>query len=159
MSRKKKRILIGVVIAVLVLGGIGVYAASSYGSQSDPLITKSYLDQVLTPDMEARIQEEVDAALSAYQGQTGGDAFTVVTLSQGQKITCGVGCEIMLRIGTAKAAGADYPVLVDTTTAESVSNGQALTANHLYMVTIKGNGVTATASTVKLLIKGEYTIS
>lgn len=159
MSMMKKRLLICAAVAVLILGGAGVYAATSYGSQSDPLITKSYLDQVLTPDMEERFQAELDAALSAFEGQASGDEFTVLTLTQGQKLTCGVGCEIMLRIGTAKATGADYPVLVDTTNADSVSDGTALTVNHLYMVTIKGNGITATAATVKVLVKGDYTVS
>lgn len=159
MSKKKKRLMICIAAAVLLLGGAGVYAATAYGTQSDPLITKSYLDQVLTPDMEERFQTELDSALSALEGQASGDEFTVLTLSQGQKVTCGVGCEIMLRIGTAKTTGPDYPVLVDTTTGESVADGQALTANHLYMVTIKGNGITATAATVKVLIKGDYTVS
>lgn len=158
MSRRKKRFLICALAAVLLLGGAGVYAASSYGSQSDPLITRSYLEQVLTPDIEELVREELDAALVDYE-MSAGDEFIVLTLTQGQKLTCGVGCEIMLRIGTAKATGADYPVLVDTTNGESVASGTALTANHLYMITIKGNGITATASTVKVLIKGEYTVS
>lgn len=159
MSKKKKRLMICVAAAVLLLGGIGVYAATAYGTQSDPLITRSYLDQVFAPDMEALFQAELDSAVSALEGQVSGDEFTVLTLSQGQKVTCGVGCEIMLRIGTAKSTGADYPVLVDTTTGDSVADGQALTANHLYMVTIKENGITATSATVKVLIKGDYAVS
>ena len=37
--------------------------------------------------------------------------------------------------------------------------GGALTANHLYMATIADRTVQATAATVKLLVRGEYTVS
>jgi len=39
------------------------------------------------------------------------------------------------------------------------SGGTSLTANHLYLVTIEGHGVTATAATVRLLVRGSYSIA
>ena len=85
--------------------------------------------------------------------------FAVISLTKGQTVSCGVGCEVMLRIGSAEALGADYPVLVDSTNGDSVSNGSALKSNHLYLVTIAGNGFKATAGTTKLLIRGNYTVN
>lgn len=154
MSKKKKTLIICLAAAVLVLAGVTVYAATSYGTESDPLITKSYLDEVLLPELEESFQQELDSALAG----SGGGSFTVLTLSKGQTVTCEVGCEILLRIGTASVVAGDTPGLVDTTTAGTLNNGGALTANHLYMVTIKGHGITATANTVKVLISGSYTV-
>ncbi len=156
----KKKIITIVICAVLAFAALSVfvYAAVSYGSKDDPLITKSYLDEVLQPQLEKDFRAEMEEALANVETASGED-FVVITLTNGQTVTCGVGCEVMLRIGSASALGPDFPVLVDTTSGESVSDGSAMKANHLYMVTIKGNGFKATAGTTKLLIKGDYTIN
>lgn len=159
----KRKIIIAALCLAAGLAALSaaVYAAVSYGSQDDPLITKSYLDKVLRPQLEEEFRAELDAALEdAAGGETGGGGgdYVVISLKSGQTVSCGVGCEVMLRIGSASAQGADYPVLVDTTTGESVADGSAMKANHLYMVTIAGNGFRATAATTKLLIRGEYTV-
>ena len=151
---KKKRIIAVLVITVLALAGGMAYAFSGYGTQDDPLITKSYLDSILTEQIMAQAQEKLDAAESSRQG-----AFTVLTLTNGQTVTCEPGCEIMLRIGSAMAHGADSPVLVDTTSASSLEDGGALERNHLYMATITGNGIMAASATVKVLICGSYTVN
>ena len=80
-------------------------------------------------------------------------------LKKNQTVTCAVGTEIMPRIGTVKSFGPDNPRLVDETTGKTVPEaGTTLEKNHMYMVTIKNNGIKA-ASDAKVLIHGEYTIS
>lgn len=152
INSKRLKILL-LALLVLVVAGVTVYAASSYGSQSDPLITKSYLDKVLTPEL----MEQFDKQLADAGGA--GATFEVVTLSKGQKLTCQVGCQVMLRIGSAYASGPDNPVLVDTTSGTTLANGGAMTKNHLYMVTIVNNGLTASETGTKVLVSGSYTIS
>ena len=155
MRTSKIKIIICVLLALCAIAGITVYAAYNYGTKDDPLITKSYLDEVLTPELMAEFNAQLDAA----EGSSGDGVFTVVTLSKGQTVKCQVGCEIMLRIGAAYASGPDSPVLVDTTEGTTLENGGALVKNHLYMATIVNNGLTATADVTKVLISGEYTIS
>ena len=41
----------------------------------------------------------------------------------------------------------------------ALNNGSALVQNHLYMMTIEGRGVRATAGTTKLLVRGSYTVA
>jgi hypothetical protein len=48
---------------------------------------------------------------------------------------------------------------VDTTAGGCLDSGGSLSANHLYLVTIDGGGLKATASTVKVLARGSYTVS
>ena len=40
-----------------------------------------------------------------------------------------------------------------------LAGGAALVQNHLYMMTVEGRGVKATAATTKLLVRGSYTIA
>ena len=147
-------------LAILLAVGITVYAAANYGSREDPLITKSYLDSVVQPELEAELQTRLEAAL-AQTGTDGGGDFTVLTLQNGQRITAGVGTEVLPRFGSVLAYAYDSAdvAVVDTTAAVSVMNGAALSANHLYMVTIRGNGFTAASDNTKVLISGEYTVS
>lgn len=86
-------------------------------------------------------------------------SYSVVTLTSGQTLALGVGCEVMLRVGTATLAANTDPGLIDVSTGGTLNNGGALTANHLYMSTIADRTVQATAATVKLLVRGEYTVS
>ena len=106
--------------------------------------------------------EELTTQFEQLAGQsgTGGSAsYQVVTLSAGQRMNLGLGAEVMLRVGSATAGAAVNPALVDTTTGENLNHGGALVQNHLYMMTIEGRGVRATAATTKLLVRGSYTIA
>ena len=175
----KRKIAIGVVVLLVIVmfSGAVFYALASPGSESDPFITLGFLNDVFGPSMmenitraesdlsesfdsritelESQLQAAIDSS-SAMPGEA--DVFTVVTLSRGQTVTCLVGTEIMLRIGTATGTGSE-PALVNYTKGETLSAGAALTANHMYLVTIEGNGVRATADLVRVLIRGHYTIS
>ncbi len=156
MKNKKLITILSIVLAVVIIAGVSAYAATSFGTSSDPLITLSYLEKTLTPQLLEQFGDELETALAA-NGST--STYSVVTLSNGQKLIGEVGCEIMLRIGSASVSASDSPGLVDTTNAASLNDGSALTANHLYMVTIAGNGIKATASTVKVIVRGSYTIA
>ena len=152
----KKTVISLIALAVILLAGIGVYAAGNYGTKDDPLITKSYLDAVVKPELQKQLQTELNAAVNELRGGSG--EFTVVTLYNGQTVSCGVGTEIVPRLGSVKANGASAPALIDTTTGNSISAGTVLSANHLYMVSIEGNGITAAADNTKVLISGVYTV-
>lgn len=69
----------------------------------------------------------------------------MVTLTSGQVLTGDIGCEVMLRVGTAVCVSPSSPGLIDETAATALNNGSALVQNHLYMMTIEGRGVRATA--------------
>ena len=167
-----------------VLAGLcltaGVALGAGEGTQSDPLVTLSYLTQTVTPsildqvdEQAAQRQQELQTQLqSAIQGYTaqmeaalGGSGgaqytstYTVVTLTSGQQLNMEVGCEVMLRIGTAACVSSSSPGLIDTTTGATLNDGGALTTNHLYMATIADRAIRATAGTVKVLVRGGYTI-
>ena len=155
--KKKRLIITGIVLAAAIIAGIAVYAAGGYGSQEDPLVARSYLESVLRPELEKEMKSELDEAVREMHSGSGD--FSVVKLSSGQTVTGEVGCQILPRLGSVQAVGASAPALVDTTSGSTVASGTALTANHLYMVSIAGNGITATADNTYVLLSGGYSIS
>ena len=143
----------------------GVSLAVEPGSATDPLVTLSYLNDVFLGQIMTKVDQKITARNSQLLQQSGGAGgmsgveFAVVTLSKGQVLTGDIGCEVMLRVGTASCVSPSNPGLIDETTAASLNNGGALAANHLYMMTIEGRGVKAGSDTTKLLVRGSYTIA
>ncbi|MDR0862424.1 MAG: hypothetical protein LBN30_06600 [Oscillospiraceae bacterium] len=177
--KKTRIIIVAAIFIALVLGtGAVMLAAGNYGSQEDPLITMSYLNDKFKPELLAALAEEITKAqaevdaqlnqkLAELSGatpapvqtvQTAPETFELVTLTANQTVKCAVGTELLLRIGTANGTGSS-PALIDSTTGDTLASGASLAANHMYMATIADNGITATSDTVKLLIRGDYTIS
>ena len=156
MNKKTLKILLAA-LALLAAVGATVYAAGNYGSRDDPLITRSYLDEVVQPELEQELQTELETALT---DTTERGVFKLLTLKTGQKVICAVGTELLPRFGeyTAYAYDAADVALVDTTAGKPVDSGTKLTANHLYMVTIRDNGLTAATDNAKVLVSGVYRI-
>lgn len=151
--------LIGL-LAVSCVARSGRFACGwSPGSATDPLITLSYLNETFMGQIMDRVDQKI-AQRNSGLGQSGaGMEFSVVTLSKGQVLTGDIGCEVMLRVGSATCVAASTPGLVDETSGSTLSGGGALAANHLYLNDCgEIRGVKAGADTVKLLVRGTYTI-
>lgn len=186
-----------------LLMAVGCYAiAAEYGSQSDPLVTLSYINEVLLPQTKSELDEKLTQTVSSYDqtlqqktqeleqyvdrqvrnyssgqldsavidqiaaavvqqmgGASGGSAvWAVVQIPAGGRVTCGVGCQVILRSGAAVCAAAGSPGLVDLSDAETLENGKGLQANHLYIANAEGRGFTS-AQGCSVLIAGDYTVA
>lgn len=168
------------VLTLLAVSG-AITVAATQGSQTDPLVTLSYLTDVFTPSVLTQVDtqteqsrqdyvDKLDASVSGYStqmeellgGLSGSEgqssaAFSVVDLAQGQKLTGGVGCEVLLRVGTASCVSPGSPGLIDSTDGSTLENGKALVKNHLYLFTIEGRSISVSTD-VKVLVRGTYTI-
>ena len=182
---KKKMIKLTAVLAlVLVVAGISAYATA--GGKNDPLVSLSYLNETFLntvtekvqgmiksrdSELKAELSKEIAAAERELAAEYGSGSegsnvpgeyepttFVVVTLEKGQTLVGKIGCELMLRVGSATCVADSSPGLVDTTAGSTLAGGKALSANHLYMATVDGRGVKATAGSVKVLVRGPYTI-
>lgn len=175
MKKTDKRIRLGAVALAGVLLGTGAALAAG-GDQSDPLVTLSYLNQTVIPQIVGQVQDGVavkqqeleqrfTAQIEQYKQETGqggsgsSAGYTLVTLSRGQVMTLEVGCELLLRVGAAAVSADGSPALIDLTGGGTVNSGASLTRNHLYMSTIEGRTLTAAANTVKLLVRGGYSVA
>lgn len=152
-------------LALLALSAVLMTTASlaaEAGTASDPLVTLSYLNDTFFSQIMQRVDQKIaERTGQAVPGGASGTSasFSVVTLSEGQILTGDIGCEVMLRVGSAACVSPSDPGLIDETTAGTLANGGALVQNHLYMMTIEGRGVRAGAGTTKVLARGSYTIS
>ena len=154
-------------------------ALATGGDQNDPLVTLSYLEQTALPGVVEQVeikstarQAELEKALAdqiakykqeiaalAGSGSAGSASYTLVTLTSGQTMSLDVGCEVMLRVGTAKVNSNTNPALIDIASGQAVNSGTSLAKNHLYMATIPDRTLTPTAATVKLLVRGGYSVA
>lgn len=165
----------GVAITSMLIFGTLVLASSSPGGESDPLITKSYLDQYVTPTLQSEINAQAEAEIdrllvtlneelellqeqvAANTNRTG--QYEVVTLSKGEELVLDLGSQVVLRIGTATVTSTENPALVDLTQGSTLNSGTNLTVNHLYLSSIEGRTLTATANTTKIMVYGGYVIN
>jgi hypothetical protein len=172
----KKFVLSAMTVILMAATLFNVAAlAEGEGTQSDPLVTLSYINNVFTKyvmniftqeldtrvaELEEDINEKV-AAIEAAYGKTGEIAerstYKVENLSDGQTIVCQRGTEIMLRLGKAYVIAPASPGLIDTSTASILENGKYLVANHMYMVTINDRAIKASGNTY-VVIRGDYVI-
>ena len=139
-----------------------VSMAADAGSSGDPLVTLSYLNDTYLKEILAKVDSKIaqrNASLSGGGSSGEASSYVLVTLQNGQTLKGGIGCEVMLRVGTAVCVASSAPGLIDATGGSTINKGAALTKNHIYMMTIEDRGVKATAATVKLLVRGSYTVA
>lgn len=142
--------------AFLVTGTIvGVaLAAGTQGSQTDPLVTLSYLNEVAMPELmgqvDQRLAQRENELMQKLQSAGGSNqgSFAAVEVPAGGVVTLEGGAQVMLRKGSAATT---FP-LVDVTTGETAQGG--LIANHLYLATASGQQVTAKEAATLLILGG-----
>ena len=161
--KNKRHFLRGAALAgVCAALAVTATVAAEPGSAKDPLVTLSYLNDTFMGQLLDRVDQKIaerDRKL-ASQGVGGSAAasFAVVDIPKGKTLIGDIGCEVMLRVGSAVCVSPSAPGLIDETGGTTLNNGAALVKNHMYMMTIEGRGVKATADTVKVLVRGGYTI-
>lgn len=170
--KKKNRwnIRLGAFCLTALCLGTGVALAAGAGSESDPLVTLSYLNETVLPKLvqdvqasadqrQAELTQQFNQIAQGSSGGTGSASYTVVTLSAGQRLNLNLGAEVMLRVGSAAAGAAVNPALVDITTGGELNSGGALVQNHLYMATMTDHYITAGSGTVRVLVRGGYSVA
>ncbi|CAM4476375.1 hypothetical protein FHS16_004696 [Paenibacillus endophyticus] len=160
----KKNVARGIVAAVLIGAGVwvGVNFASPLeaesnaltpGSAEDPVVTKSY----------------VDALLSNNNGGSSGGGTTpavdsqleVVTVPVGKTLMAGQGTEVIVRVGKAIAYSSDASGIADLTGGTDLTKGKAVPTNHLLLFPRAGRGILPDPNQkngLTVLVKGSYTL-
>ncbi len=165
-----------IILASVTLVG-AFSAAATGGDQTDPLITLSYLTQVVKPELMSKVDDQVAAneqellnkvnsAIDGYTkemesalgGTTGdGAVYTLIELSKGELLCPVTGGEIMLRAGTAVVLSGSAPVLHNVTSGAAVGIGGSLQVNNLYVVPLEGAVISATTDCT-VLVRGEFVV-
>lgn len=150
MKGKWKIAVLAVCAAVALTG---VFAAAA-GSENDPLVTLSYLQNIFTPKVQNMVDEavvadreqiktDVDAAIEEWDTKINEAveaakqeskpeepaSFESLNMAEGTTITLKAGCEFIVRSGAPICNTA----LIDQTSGTVLAAGQKTTANHLYL--------------------------
>ena len=152
---KTKKIKIATIILCLALCFSAVLAEP--GGNDDPLISKSYIENVLMPSIKQYVESRI-AEVNSGSGTGTSNAFKVVEVKKDQQLICSAGTELILRMGTATIIATEKGGLADTTAGFDLANNAPMPANHLLIVPVAdGRGIKATSS-VLVMVKGGYTL-
>ena len=146
-------------LAACLLAGVSVYAVGA-GSAEDPLLTLSYLEQRLKPQLEQEYSELTRQAVEDVEQRMAAElngAFIPEVLEAGDEFVCQPGTEFLLREGSLHLTGQ----VLDVTAGSIPEEGEALPLNHLYMVLEEltmspAEPQEGEVQPVTLLLRGEY---
>lgn len=157
MKRKYIRFRLGALAAAVC--ALATVVLAEPGASDDPLISKSYIENQLMP----QIKQYIESRLAEVGGGSGAaavtaDKFNVVNASAGQQIICSAGTELILRMGSASVIATEKGGIADTTDGFDLADGAFMPSNHLLIVPVSdGRGVRATTDII-VMIKGGYTV-
>ena len=166
--------------AALILSGAMALAiavpanAAPQGSQENPLVTLSYLQDVFKAAILQEVQARIDSIRADYESalnnkveaytlemealvgdsDLGSAVFSVVELAKGDTLSCAAGGEILFRSGAGSAVGS----LIDSTNGSTLTSGKTLSQNHMYFIFDEGQAIKALSATATVMVRGEYTI-
>ena len=130
----KKRVILFFAVTCLSIAAV-VYATQP-GTEEDPLVTKSYVESVLYPQIK----------------------FKVVEVPAGKSVLCSAGTEMILRMGSCNIIGTQKGGVSDVTMGYDLVNGTAVQGNHLLIVPLDDGRGVKTSTDCLIMIKGNYTI-
>jgi len=118
--------------AGFLIGQRGRAATIAPGSDADPLVTQSYVDQLCS--------------------------LVVVQLGPGQRLEGSAGTEIIVRSGTARAVASASGGVCDVTGGKDLAQGERVPLNHLLIVPrTDGRGISADTA-LFVMVRGPYVI-
>ena len=139
------------VLVVCVVGGVA-FDSGNQGSQDDPLVTLSYLNEKAMPEIMKQVDAKLDEqekALSKTLQEKSQSAFATVELKSGKTLTLSAGSQLLLRQGGLTTTAP----LVDLTDGTTHSGGE-LVANHLYLAAGDGQVLTASTAVTAMVLGG-----
>lgn len=166
MNRMKKSII--VFILILATLTLGVSADTEYSSADDPLVSKSYVNDVLGPQIMAQVLEKIEkeyVKLSDISNVSAGE-YKVLTLSKNQTLMASGVCEIVILSGnataliTSSANVSNGEGLIDLTVGSVITNGSLIKTNS-YVIIPKsdGRGFVVTSDSAVILARGSYVVA
>ena len=146
LSKKIMLTAIALLFLTVCLPGL----AADPGSSDDPLVTLSYINDVLMPQVKSYVDSKAAGS---------NDGFEIVNLKGGQTVIAGASTEMILRMGNAQIVATQKGGVADVTLGIDLQNGAVMPANHLLIVPLDDGRGAQMLSDGIILIKGSYKIS
>ncbi|MFI3115770.1 MAG: hypothetical protein R3Y12_06505 [Clostridia bacterium] len=181
--KQSKPLIITVLMITLLLSSYVAFA-SEYGSKDDPLVSLSYIKEILLPQTLNSVDElvmerteeyvsQLDEKMETFESEFNAvasnsefvqkvaenitnnqNAVALVTVSSGQTLRFNSGTEILLRTGTANFTTGEGVVNITTGT----TNQTAIAVNNMYIAVDDLRSLTA-SSDCTIMVFGAYTLS
>ncbi len=133
---KNKRLIGMLVVVVFVCAAATYIAYANAGSEEDPVVTLSYINDVFKKEM----------------------TFKVVEVANGKTIIGDAGTEMVLRMGRGTIVATQKGGVADLSSGADLSNGTQIPPNHHLLVPVNdGRGLKVAANSL-VLVKGAYEI-
>ncbi len=147
---------IGVAVGFFISGMMEISEATP-GSESDPLVTLSYVDkrfEELDTYIESKLEEKSDVS----ESQNAGALFEIVEVNAGSMVYLGDSTEVIVRSGEALAIASSNGGLADLTEGYNIEHGKKITNNHhILNPQNDGRGIAITQYGW-IMVKGPYTV-
>jgi hypothetical protein len=130
--------------------GFAAGATPAPGSDQDPLVTKSYVDQEIAKLADNLPEDTASGAVSM--------TLEVVVVPAGQKLIGQGGAEFILRSGKGKIIGSAAGGIPDLTAGGDLKSGEAIPLNHLLLLPKSDErGLLATTQII-VMVRGSYEV-
>ena len=146
---KKKLLICSTVVALILCCSVG----ADTDTQNDPLVTKSYVDQIVAAQVKEQVEEAV-VALDIPQETSG--SFIVLQVTKGSRIYGDEGTEFILRSGEAYATAGTNGPMIDVTAGIDLAEDMPLNKNHLLLCPRNDGRSIVAQSDIYIMIKGNY---
>lgn len=169
----KRKILIGMTAATfLICLGLALPtnadAPSQPGTANDPLVTKSYVDELV----QKKVAEEVAKIKGGITAPTptptptpvttpgtSSEGVTVIELKAGQTLYAAAGAEFIVRTGKTLIVSSDDNGVPDVTSGKDIAPNGAIETNHLLIFPREGRGIKPdpkNKDAIFVMVKGNY---
>ncbi len=150
MKSRIIKVLIAAAAITAVIGG--TIALAEPGDTDDPVVTKSYIVNVVVPQLKAYVEERLGGGSSDSYA----DTFAVVNVSPGQTVLFDGGAQFILRKGNGVIVGTAQGGIADTTAGYDLPDGTEMPSNHMLIVPRDdGRGFVA-SNEVIIMVRGGY---
>lgn len=173
--KKNNLRFIAVLLTVVFIITVSCFSLISHSNGNDPLITLSYLNEIVLPQLKIDVLSEVtknadvtddsdSIDYSQYPSQinAGGTSYTLLELTYGQILYANSIVEIIVRPGSNVLAVSPFEAqgIANITTGEEHLNGSVITVNSYCIIPRGGDGRGLYVNNEKsyILVRGEYTI-
>lgn len=152
-----------IIASVLCAAAFGMSAmAANPGSSDDPLITLSYVNDVLIPQMKSYVDASVGSASEGVGNApvAGGTSasYNIVNVSKGQTVIGGKSCQMIMRMGKGTIVASAKGGIADVTVGTDLADGTQAPSNHLLIVPLDdGRGIEMETDGI-LMISGSYSV-
>ena len=159
MKKFKNAKIIISVICILIFS-IPTLAANP-GSSDDPLISLSYLNDVVIPQLKGYVDAAVGNGTNGMSKPLGEGVFNsyeVVTVGAGKTIYGAKSCHMILRMGSASVVASQKGGVADVTSGADLLNGATVYPNHLLIVPVDdGRGIKMQTDGI-VMVSGKFTV-